>query len=492
MSRSRATGQRRPQADPGRFVSAPLALLLSGTALGCAVHRVRHDPKPPVRVPAAYHAASHEPQGRQLPERWWQEFSDRDLDRLVDATLRGNFDLRAAWARLAQARAASKQAGAPRWPGLELRATGTYQRFLLGRFGTLQSRQNNNSLAASYELDLWGKLSSGAAAALQHERAAGADLAALAMSLAAEVSERWFDLARSRAQQALLAAQQQSNETFLELVMLRFNQGQASALDVFQQRELLAGNRAELELLRASEAMLRNQLAILAGRTPGTLTAQGHLQLPEPLALPGLGLPSHLLQRRPDVRAAMHRVQAVDHQLAQAVADRYPSLRLSASGSLQANNLSDQALTPLWNLAANLLMPLIDGGRRAAEVERQRALLAERVSAYGRVVLLALLEVENALVQERQQRAHIEALKGQLEVSQANLREARHRYSQGLSDFLPVLTSLRATQQTERRLLDARRQLLSHRIQLCRALGGTWTRSLPRAGSGHHNVGAAS
>ncbi len=151
------------------------------------------------------------------------------------------------------------------------------------------------------------------------------------------------------------------------------------------------------------------------------------------------------------MRAAQRREEAQDYRVAAAIADRFPSLRLTASMGFQATDLGAFLDGFVWNLVGGLVAPLIDGGRRAAEVDRNRALLEQRVTELGRVLLRALQEVE----------------------------EARHRYLQGLGDYLPVLTALRGLQETERGVLSARRQLLGFRIELFRALGGDWTRALP-------------
>jgi outer membrane protein TolC len=144
----------------------------------------------------------------------------------------------------------------------------------------------------------------------------------------------------------------------------------------------------------------------------------------------------------------------------------------------QKTDIVSQALTPLWNLVASLTAPILDGGRRAAEVRRRDGVLAERVSAYGHAVLTSLMEVDNALAQERQQLLYIEQLTLQLQAATAAVEQSQQRYDSGLTDFLPVLTAISAAQANEQSLLDARRQLLSYRIQLCRALGGTWTHQL--------------
>jgi len=409
------------------------------------------------------------------------------LEQAVDAALSGNFTLQAAWARLAQADASATIAGAPRYPTLDASMNGRLQRQVLPF-----SRPGGNStvaesfvasVGASYEVDLWQRIGSAARAAALDRDAVRDDLEALAITLAAEVSERWFDLARARAAKALMQQQLETSEKVLGVVMARFDAGQTSGLDVSQQQQLVSGTRSRLQLIVGTETTLLNQLAVLTGRPPGQFAGDASAELSSLPPLPNAGIPSELLQRRPDLRAAQRRVASADHRIAEAVADRYPALRLSAEGSLQAqhSDFVSQALTPLWNLVAGLTAPIFDGNRRAAEVERRDAVLAERVSLYAQAVLNALNEVENALVLERQQVLYIEDVTLQLEAAHRAVEQSRERYDSGLTDFLPVLTAIVSAQSTEQALLDARRQLVSYRIQLCRALGGTWTQSLQPA-----------
>ena len=452
-------------------------LVLVCLAAACSPHTVNNNPAPPLDVPGAYRSSGGEATG-PLPGRWWTTFNDEDLDRLVDATLSDNFDLAASWARLAQAEAMADSAGAPRWPRLDASLEVSRSHFNFPTPVGPQSQTQSGatgSLAAQYELDIWAKLSSGVKAAALDREAALDSVHALAMTLTAEVTEAWLDLVRARARLSLLEGQLETNQTFLELVKLRFAQGQSSAVDVNQQRQQVLASRAQLALSAAERQLLVHRLSVLVGKPPGLITGGERQQLPPLAILPGAGVPSELLKHRPDVRAARRRVEAADYRIGVAVADRYPSLRLSGRVGSEPNERNQWALNPVWSLAASLLQPIIDGGRRAAEVDRTRAVLAEMVSNYGQALLTAMLEVENALVQERQQRDHIEHVSAQVEVAAITLREARNRYGQGLSDFLSVLTALRSQQQTELNLLDAQRQLLSYRVQLCRALGGTWT-----------------
>lgn len=452
----------------------------------CSPHDVTENPTPPIELPESYggEAVGAEPKKDDpLPERWWRSFGAQELDRLVEASLSGSFDMYAAWARLWQAEAMADQAGAPRWPTLDASLSGslTRRRFVFPPPGNTDTfAGSTGALQASYELDIWNKLGSTARAAALERDAAADGVQAMAVSLTAEVTETWLDLVRTRARRQVLERQIEVNESFLEVLQLRFGQGQATAVDVNQQLQLVLGARAEIALTRSGQVVLSDRLAVLVGRPPSRVDPGKRVELPELPPLPGTGVPSELLQRRPDLRAAQRRVEAADHRVAAAIADRYPSLRLTAAVTSEPGEINDWALDPIWNLAAGLTAPIFDGGRRAAEVERQRGVMAELVSDYGKTVLTAFVEVQDALVQEREQRERIARLTEQLAAAELALSQARDRYSHGVADFLTVLTSLGSQQQVELTLLDARRQLLSHRVQLCRALGGAWTVELER------------
>ena len=462
-----------------------IATVAVAVALSCSPHRVTENPAPPLAVPASYVNPGSQP----LPEKWWLEFGDADLDRLVERALKGNLQLRAAWARLRQASAMVDQAASAKWPQINLDASASRQksRFQMAEpIGTMTNKTNQFSVSvgAAYEVDLWRRVSSQAAGAALDAVALRDDIEAIAITMAAEISEAWFDLLLQRAQRKLLVEQLGTNEIFLELIQLRFNQGLASSLDVFQQRQQVVATRAQLGLVDGAIAALGFRLAVLVGQPPGALTVAGRDQLPALPALPGTGVPADLLERRPDVRAARRRVESADYRVAVAVADRLPGLRLSGSTSLQDSKITDLIAAPLWAILGAVTQPIFDGGRRRAEVERTRAVVEERLMQYGQVLLTAMTEVESALVQERHQVQYIVDLAEQVELGEATLGEARARYSAGLSDYLLVITALQGLQRSQINLLQAQRQMLSYRVQLCRALGGAWTSELDPPESG--------
>jgi multidrug efflux system outer membrane protein len=463
----------RPTSTAQRHRLLALALLLGGL-WACQPFAPARRPAPAEDLPRLY--ALYDP-GTAGPARWWEAFEDPELNALVEEGLAGNLTLAQSWARLEQARALSVQAGAELYPAVDGAAgAGTTRQDDGDR--SWDTRGFSLGLASRYEADLWGRLRAGRQAARLETDATRDDLDAAAMSLAAETTLQWTEIISQRMQLRLLEQQAALNRTYLDLVLLRFRKALASSLDVYQQRQLLEQVRAEIPLVEAQEQRARHALALLLGYPPRAPLAISREDLPPPAGLPAMGLPADLLAARPDVRAAGLRLQAADWQVASARANRLPRLSLSAEAQTDAERVADLFDNWIANLAANLTAPLLDGGRRAAEVDRTRALTDERLARYRETVLTAVREVEDALVTENRQRAHIAGLQREIEVGRLALREARERYRKGLNDYLPVLTQLLAVQRRERDLIQQRAALVAARVELHRALGGGWTTAL--------------
>ncbi|MEE4358575.1 MAG: efflux transporter outer membrane subunit [Desulfococcaceae bacterium] len=413
----------------------------------------------------------------EIPEQWWKSFEDKQLDQLIREALKGNFNLQEAWARLRQVKAVAVQAGASAYPDLYLDGDTSYGRQRSkGDAGTSARTVENYSLGllSSYELDLWGKIRSEREAAALAVSASQEDMYAAAMTIAAAVAERWTEIISRGMQRRLLEKQLQTNRTYLELVELRFFKGMVSALDVYQQKQVVEEIRSKIPLVEAQEQLLRHELALLLGKTARYPLEISRRDLPEPGKIPAIGLPADLLSMRPDIRAAGFRLQAADWDTAAARADRLPNIRLSATALYGADELDLIFDNWLLRLVGSLSAPLFDGKRRSAEVERRRAIADEKLMSYRRIVYTALKEAEDALISEEKQRQHIRALELQMDAARKALNHARERYRKGLSDYLPVLTQILSVQNLERNMLERRSELLIDRISLYRALGGTW------------------
>ncbi len=454
----------------------PLVLICSAILMvaiqGCALHSVRPaDVVAP--IPDAFQAT--EPSAYQLhPEQqWWQRFGDEQLNRLMERAFFGNLDLVQFTARLQQATALSRQRRADRMPNLSLEA-GTSRSQQVDAFGENVGTSSTYSLTAGYEVDLWNKLGSRAKAQQLEENATRQDLHALYLTLSAQVAENYFQLVEQRAQLNLIDQTIAARTDNLALVELRYREGMVTALDLYQARQNLANARAQRPDVESTLATTAHALAVLTGGYP-TETIGGTLgKLPDmPAAFP-LGLPSELLKLRPDIQAAGLRLEAADHDIAAAMADRFPSINLLADYGHSRSDFGSVISGTVWNLVGNLTIPLIDFNKRKAEVDRNEAVYAERLAAYQQTVLTAFQDVEDALVANRQSEAAIAKIGIEASAARDALRLAVAEYRDGLSTYLSVLTAQTTYFDSQTRLLSARRQLISARISLARAMGGTW------------------
>lgn len=454
------------------------ALALGGMLAACQTVQTAY--QPPVQVPEKFSATGE----AVLPDRWWHSLNDPVLDELIGQGLSGSLTIRAAWDRLAQARATASKAGASLLPSLDGEAGASRQRQKATTSSGTSRRVTSTSdlslgLVSSYEVDLWGQLRSTRDAALYDAEASEEDVRTAAITLSAEIANSWYQLVEQYGQIDLLKDQTETAEQVLEVVTLRFRQGQVQASDVLQQRQFVESNLGDQILAESQAQLLEHQLAILLGRAPTDLELPRINALVTLPPLPRTGVTADLVNRRPDIRKSYYGILAADRRAAAAVADRFPQISLGAQASTSAERVKDLFDNWLASLAANLVAPLFDGGERKAEVERTRAVTSEALNDYGQTVLSSLGEVEDALVQEAGQRKYIASLERQMELADQASERLRDTYVSGGADYLSVLDSLQSIQSLERNYLQAQRQLIEYRIELCRALGGGWEMSPP-------------
>lgn len=459
---------------------------------GCLPHARTEQPTPDYALPERF-SEPETPEGSRsnatVDGRWWLHYDDPTLHSLVERSLTANVSVRARYAAIEQAQAIALSAAAQRYPTISATGSVGYNRSV-GFFGTNNSYQAQAQLPIQWEIDLFARWRGQAEAANVEVEASRLDAEALALATSAQVADAWYGIVEAQARRALLAEQHRINETYLELVRLRFEQGLSSAVDVHQQRQQVALSRSRLELLDGEVELLRQQLSVLLGLPPSELGG-----LPESTSLPDLGpapapgVPASVVWGRPDVRAAQARVRAADWRIGSAIAARLPSIRLNVTPgySWQRNEIQGSALGMgrpssvdgfTFNAGATLNVPLFDGFVGRAQVVQQEAALQIQVEQLSQAVLTALVEVEGAIVREAQQRRNVVLLEERAQIANDTLESARDRYRAGLSDFLPVLTALQAEQAAQLDLLTARRQLVAQRIALHRALGGTWPSEL--------------
>ncbi len=405
---------------------------------------------------------------------WIETFDDAALTALVIEAQENNRDLAAAAANVDRAWALALQAGAALTPDVNIAAGAA-------RTGGIDSSRptvSNLSLGAqvSWEADLWGRLRSGQRSAVASAQAVEADYRAAQDSLAAATSKAYFSAIEANIQTDIARETVGILEETLRIVTVKHENGMASAQDVSLARSDLAAARERLTTLEGSFRDAVRGLEALLGRYPGA-DLEVRETLPAVPPPPPAGLPSELLERRPDIVAAERRVAAAFNATSQARAARLPTISLTgnvggASNSL-SNLLSSENVT--WTAGTNLLAPIFDGGRlresvRIATAEQERAL-----AAYGQAAINAFSELETNLDQGVVVQQRIVDLEEAAKEAENAFRIARLRYDEGEEDLLNVLTIQQRVISARSTLSIAERLLLEQRVNLSLALGGSWT-----------------
>jgi NodT family efflux transporter outer membrane factor (OMF) lipoprotein len=305
------------------------------------------------------------------------------------------------------------------------------------------------------------------------------DLRAAAITLSAQIATTWYQLVARYAEHELLLQQVELAQRVLDLTRQRYEAGLTTVVDVLSQEQNLESLRADVAASEEAAVLLEHSLAVLLGRPPRESVAPRPTVLVTLPPLPAAGVPSELMERRPDIVATYLRVQAADRNVAAAITAQYPRLSLSA-GLSETLTISTQTLVG-WavSLVGNLVAPLFDGGKLAADAERARARLSEVVQGYAQTVLAALAEVEDALTSEQAGQVALESLDRQLALATEVLARVQEAYAAGLSDYLKVLDAMRSLRSLQRQRLQLQSDLLQTRIALCRALAGSWTLERP-------------
>ncbi len=437
---------------------------------GCSLHTPMQ-PTPSSAVPDRY-SRSLTASDLGLDQPWWNAFTDPQLDELMQGVLQDNLELEQALARVRQAEASRKIAGASRWPTLTAEGDASRSRSVSGTVGDTTGL----SAAAAWEVDLWGRLRAQSRAADQRFSATRQDLRGLYVSLSARLADAYFLWQEQQAQLALTEKTIASNADTLKRVERRYRAGLTGALDVYQSRQNLAPAQAARAGRTQALVEAGSTLSLLLGRFPEEPFSLETRSIPMIEVPWGNGLSATLLLQRPDIQAAALRLRALDAGVEAAIADRLPALSLGASVGYSRSTTTGVTLSDLvWNLFTNLTAPLIDGGRRSAEVDRSRAAVEESLAAYRQTLLEAAREVEDALSAAEQNRLRVEGLQREATAADASLRLSTDNYFQGLSDYLEVLSAQRFQFDARSRLLTARRELVSSQVGLARALGGSWT-----------------
>lgn len=432
---------------------------------------------------------------------WWHGFADEATDRLVEEALVANTDLRAAAARVVEARSQLRAARGARWPEISASASVTETRnsFVLPDIGrvTTDATTYTASLDVAYQVDVFGQLKRSAQAAWADVLAEEAARQTVLHSVIAEVVRARTQISTRRRAAELARDTRDSWSRSLETIDRRFRSGLATALELRLARENLASANAAVVLAEQQEAQARLGLDVLLGRRPGTGPALEALLAPLPEVTPvPLGLPAALLDRRPDLRQAEMRFTAATARVGVAVANLFPRLSLSGTAGANADGLSDLVSSDafVFNLISNLAAPLFDAGQRRANVVAAEARAEQAAAAYAGTILRALREVEDALIRDNAARDRLTHLEVQVTEARAAKDIAEARYLRGVLPLLQLLESERRLRQAENTLVNAQGDTWGTRVDLFLALGGDWaghvsaaTTDAPSSTTDHHS-----
>jgi NodT family efflux transporter outer membrane factor (OMF) lipoprotein len=458
--------------------AATLAVLLSGCSLA-----------PPLKVPDVPAGSAYKEMGPwtqaqpadRLPrDSWWALYDTPELADLAQQLLAGNPTLAAAFAHYAQAKALSDQARAGLFPSLGLNASTSRAREsehapLIGP--TTPRYYNDNTLGGTigYELDLWGQIRNQVAAGEANAQASAADLENARLSLLAQLVDDYVQLRSLDRENAILDDTVTAFDRALKITEQRHGAGIAPGLDVAQAQTQLAAARSQAAQILAQRALMEHAVAALLGISASNFAIKPALvdiKLPQ---LPA-GVPTTLLERRPDIAGAQRRMIAANANIGVARAAYFPSLTLNGQGGFQSTSVSNWLTAPssFWAIGPNALLSLFDGGLRRAQVAQARAEFDASAADYRGVVVAAFQQVEDDLSSlnhyydaAQQEKAAVEAAQRTLDLSMA-------LYKQGAADYLTVVTSQTALLQAQLQALNLDTLQLRASVDLVRALGGGW------------------
>ncbi|WP_189338583.1 efflux transporter outer membrane subunit [Sphingobium sp. SCG-1] len=476
-----------------KSVRYPLAFL-TGTALALSGCAVGPNYKPPAAaslgVPATYTAAQGAPLSDAALADWWRGFNDPVLDGLIEQAIANNLDIAQGVARLDQAREALRQAGASYLPNVSASGSGG-RNFREGTTGSIvdangniiggssgggSSNQYSGSLRASWEIDLFGRIGRTVEATRADLAASGYSLANVRIAIIAETVSNYITARLSQERLRIAREQLATAQDNFNITRWRVEAGLVSSLDQEQARAQLAQQTAAIPQLEAGLANAFNRIAVLTGQAPGEATRALETAAPVPTAPTDIatGIPADTLRQRPDVRQAERTLAAATARIGVEQSALYPQLSLSGNIGTTALSLGRLGDVITGSLFGNLAQLIFDGGATASRVRAQEAAARGAFSAYKSTVLVALEDVENALVADRNARARVTQLTIAVDAANNSAIIARSQYQAGLTDFQTLLTSEQSLLSARDGLASARADQVQAVAQLYSALGGGW------------------
>lgn len=467
--------------SPSGLLGLSMVVLLAGCAVGPDYKR------PDIQLPASYPDAKQSngnapaEQERLSPE-WWTLYNDKTLDGLVASALKNNTDLHRAVAQIEEADAVLAQANSTLFPEIDLGASSSRSHSSTLNatpiFSGVPIAYNSNRLAlsTSFELDFWGKLRRASEAARAQVLSSHYARDVVALTVAGATAQSYFTLRSLDAQIAVTEKILKSRQESLTVIKDRAKGGLASELDVNQAQVARADAAVQLRDLKRQRALMEHQLGVLTGKLDLKIAAGDLMSLPMP-NLPPVGLPSTLVERRPDVQQAEQALIAANAEIGVTEASQFPSFSLTADFGGQSEKLSDilKSGARIWSVGLEGLMPIFAAGKYAARTREAVAVQRQAVAAYEKTVQTAFKDVADALTNVEQTRDAAADVQSRVEAARNVLRLSHLRYDAGYSPYLDVLDAERTANSAEQSLVQNRQQQLIYSVDLMKSLGGGWS-----------------
>jgi len=462
-----------------RYAMVMLACMPVLSTTACAIGTKYARPETP--TPQAYREpppsgwATAQPSDAALRGQWWQMFNEPALNALEDQVNISNQNVLAAEAQYRAARAAVRVTAADRYPTVTTSPSVT-------RSGGAAALHSGNlyqvPIDVSYEADVWGSIRRSVAANAAIAQATAADLQSARLLYQSELASDYFQVQGLDADRVLLEQTVRSYEEYLKLTQDRFQGGVVSMADVALAQTQLEGARAQLADVGIARAQFDHAIAVLTGHAPSETSILSTEAEPLPPTVP-VGLPSALLERRPDIAAAERRVAAANQQIGVARAAFYPVISLGGSAGSQAVAVADLFTSParLWSVGAQLAETLFDGGKRRAQVKVTQAAYDTTVANYKETVLTGFQQVEDSLASLRVLAQETEIVDRAIVAAQQSLDISTTQYRGGLINYLQVITAQTSLLQNQRESVDLHTRQLLGSVSLIQALGGGWDAS---------------
>jgi multidrug efflux system outer membrane protein len=461
-----------------------LAVTLSGLLLaGCKVGP--NYSRPAVAAQAGWKEEHIATNITLLPSEWWQIFGDQELNALETQAVKANQDLARAVAHVTEARALARVSASELYPSISANGAYTRYRFSENRGIPLQETEADDftgSFDLSYELDVWGRIRRSVEAARAEAGAAATDLEVVLLTLTADVARNYYLIRSLDNEKRVVEATIELRRDAVRLQETRNQAGLINEVDVTRARTELANVEAELHAIQRSRGQVEHALAVLCGEAPGSFSVAA-LASSVPVPEVPVGLPSTLLQRRPDLVEAEQFLEASSARIGVAKAAFFPTIKLTSTAGLASADLGTflNWQSRAASIGPSIHVPIFEGGRNRANLAAAEARYEQSVASYRGAVLNAFREVEDALSDLGSLSSQSAAVNRALVSARDTAALANERYQRGLSSYLDVVDAQRIALQAERQEAQLRGQRAISTVLLVKALGGGWERASEEA-----------